>query len=293
MLNKFLSAILLITLILPAGAGNSELAVGFRTLVPNEQYHIKTEIVGDWECDQPEISTVDAKGLVTAITEGLAVVSLVSKGKVVLTRNFQVTYEPEVPELIQAAIDLSINEWNEALGKGFERSNKYTSWYIGPKANFGWCGAFTSYSLGEAGVPQEDTGSWKKITPKEDGRPYGVREAGVPKLLSGYSNMDRLTNIPRPGYLVIYGKRGGYATVHVGLVTRVVNRGDGTYLLETVEGNLASRVKRLTYLYDSKTADPGRNIMMLPEEERVNAEVFQYRLSSEDWRITAFAQTWY
>jgi hypothetical protein len=105
--------------------------------------------------------------------------------------------------------------------------------------------------------------------------------------------MDRITNIPRPGYLVIYGKRGGYATVHVGLVTRVVDRGEGIYLLETAEGNLASRIKRLTYLYDSNAADTKKNMMMLPEEERINAEVFQYRLSSEDWRITAFAQTWY
>jgi len=264
-----------------------------RVLVPGETYAIQTEEKGEWGSGSPAIAAVDGDGVITALSEGTADITLTRKGKPVYSLSVQVVAEPVVPEDIRAAIDLAIAEWEVAGGSTFKKSNKYTTWYYGPKASFGWCGAFTSYALGEAGVFQEPTDTWRSLKPLPDGLPHGVREAGVPKLLAGYTAMDRLTHIPRPGYLVVYGRRGGYKTLHVGLVTRVENRGDGVYLLETVEGNLANRIKRLTYLYDSKTADPKKNLSMLPEEERLNPDVFQYRLTDENWRVTAFLQTWY
>lgn len=284
---------LLLVLLLPLAAQSAAVAETPRTLLPLEQYQVKSEQKGKWASSNPEVLSVDGKGLATALTEGSAVISLRDGQAVLLSKAFEVKADIETPALIQASIDLALSEWADALGSTFKRKNKYTNWYYGPSASFGWCGAFTAYSLGEGGVPQEKTNTWKTITPKPDGQPYGVREAGVPKLLAGYTNMDRISNIPRPGYLVIYGRLSGYKTVHVGLVTRVEDRGDGVYLLETVEGNLASRVKRLTYLYDSKVGGTKKNMKMLPEAERTNTEVFQYRLSSEDWRVTAFAQTWY
>lgn len=292
-MKKILVSLLIIALLLPLVASADDETDTVRTLLPNEQYLIRTELKGEWISNAPEIAEVDDGGLVTALSEGEAAVTLSNKGKTVLTRSFRINKNPDVPAEINDAIDLAVSEWEIASGSGFKRNNKYTIWYCGPNAIFGWCGAFTSYSLGEAGVPQAPTDTYSKLTPLPDGQPYGVREAGVPKLLTGYTNLDRTTNIPRPGYLVIYGDRGGYKTKHVGLVTRVEDRGDGVYLLETVEGNLSSRIKRLTYLYDSKTKDPQRNMSMLPEDEQTNSEIFQYRLSSEDWRVTAFAQTWY
>lgn len=292
-MKKLLSLFLLATLLLPGLALSEAAPETARTLVPLEKYQLKTDLQGEWASSAPEVVAVDEKGMATAVSEGSAVISLTRGQENLFSKSFEVKAAPETPPLIQASIDLAISEWQTALGSTFKRKNKYTNWYYGPSASFGWCGAFTAFSLGEGGVPQEATDTWKTLVPKPDGQPYGVREAGVPKLLAGYTNMDRISNIPRPGYLVIYGRTSGYKTVHVGLVTRVEHRGDGVFLLETVEGNLASRVKRLTYLYDSKVAGTRKNMKMLPEAERTNAEVFQYRLSSEDWRVTAFAQTWY
>lgn len=259
-----------------------------------EQYQMRAgKQKGEWVSSNPAVLSVDGKGLVTALREGQASISLTDQGKVLMAKDFLVQAQADVPESIQAAIDLALSEWQAAFGKTFKRGNKYTKWYYGPSASFGWCGAFTAYSLGVAGVPQAKTNTFKKLKPLDHGQPYGVREAGVPKLLEGYNNLDRITNIPRPGYLVIYGKRGGYKTIHVGLVTQVVDHGDGTYTIETAEGNLSSRVKRLSYLYDSRLPSSQQNISVLPEADRTQNDVFQYALARSNWVITCFAQTWY
>jgi len=286
-----LSAFLI--LVSAAAAAFAQPAVAPRVLVPGETYAVQTQEKGEWRSSAPEIAAVDEKGVVTALSEGKTEITLAQKGKAALSLSVEVVSNPAVPADIRAAIDLAIAEWEAAAGSAFKKNNKYTTWYYGPMASFGWCGAFTSYALGEAGVFQEPTDTWRSLQPLKDGAPHGVREAGVPKLLAGYTALDRLSHIPRPGYLVIYGRRGGYKTLHVGLVTRVEHRGEGVYLLETVEGNLANRIKRLTYLYDSKTADPKKNLAMLPEEERLQPDIFQYRLTDENWRVTAFLQTWY
>lgn len=294
-MKRFICLIALLTLVvtgLPALSEEGGKVV--RTLKPYETYVPRVEIKGEWKSDQDSIVSVSEKGEILAHEEGEAHITLTAEGKQVYAITILVEKEPEVPEVIRKAIELGIAEWEQAQGTTFKKKNKYTNWYYGPSASFGWCGAFTSFSLGEAGLEQEATNTWKQATPLPDGQPHGIREAGVPKLLSGYTNMDRTTQIPRPGYLVIYGRRGGYKTIHVGLVTAVMDRGDGVYQVETVEGNLANRIKRLTYLYDSKVDNPNqKNLRILPEEERVAPEVFQYRLTDENWRVTTFAQTWY
>ncbi len=292
-MKKRLILLAVAMLFMTIGGSAEQGSLAARTLQPNEQYRIRTDLKGEWTSSAPDSAMVDQDGLVTALSEGEVTITLSSKGKTLLTVPFRIIADPAVPAEITSAIDLALSEWEDASGSGFKRSNKYTTWYYGPSASFGWCGAFTSYSLGNAGVPQAETDTYRKLAPLPDGQPYGVREAGVPKLLAGYTNLDRISNVPRAGYLVIYGKMGGYKTMHVGLVTRAENRGDGVYLMETVEGNLSSRIKRLTYLYDSKAKDPKRNMSMLPEDEQTEPQVFQYRLNSEDWRVTAFAQTWY
>ena len=285
--------ILAAILMLQAAASAQDGTMPARVMQVGEVYRIRTDRKGEWTSDAPDVASVSGDGLVTAMGEGEAALSLRSGKKILLRFLVDVTTEPPVPDSIRRAIDLALQEWEEFRGKAIARSNKYTAWYYGPKASFGWCGAFTAFALDQAGVPQAPTDTYRKLKPLTDGSPYAVREAAVPKLLTGFSNLDRISNLPRPGYLVIYGRRGGYGTVHVGLVTRSEHRGGGVYLLETVEGNLASRIKRLSFLYDSNAADPMRNMLLLPEDQQILPDVFQYPLSSEEWRITAFAQTWY
>ncbi len=148
-----------------------------------------------------------------------------------------------------------------------------------------------------AGVPLEPTDTYKKLKPTESGEPHGVREAAVPKLDTGFSNMGRITNIPRPGYLVLYGRReskslAAYAFVHVGLITDVVDRGDGTYLIYTVEGNLSSRIKRFCYLYDAN-APANRNMADAPQDAQTDPATYQYTPQQNTWYVKEFCMTWY
>ena len=103
--------------------------------------------------------------------------------------------------------------------------------------------------------------------------------------------MNRLSDVPQPGYLVIYGKRGGYKYLHIGMVTDVIDNGDGTYLISTVEGNVSSRIKRYTYLYDKNGGE--KNFMACPEELQTDTDTFQYTPHNKDWCITIFCQTWF
>lgn len=195
-----------------------------------------------------------------------------------------------VPDAVGRGVALALGEWEASRGKAIARSNKYTKWYCGTKSEFGWCGAFVSYALDKAGIPME---YWRESTLQADGNPFAVREADVLKLLRGYTNMDRVGRVPRPGYLVIYGKRDGYATIHVGLVTDTLRLQDGLYRISTVEGNVSSRIKRYSYLYDAFSPDPERNMRPLPEEEHLEPDIFQYRLHQENWYVNVFCQTWY
>lgn len=270
----------------------TEMDLSPRVMVPGEIYHIRHDYKGEWTSNDVSVASIDQDGWIRATGEGCTVITP-SDPIIQYELHITVEQEPEAPEKIKEAISIALREWEAFQGTRLRQSNKYTAWYYGPKASFGWCGAFTSYCLSEAGVPLEKTDTWRNAVPLPDGRPHGAREAAVPKLLAAFSSMDRVSRIPRPGYLVIYGNRGGYKTTHVGLVSSVRDMGDSVYLLETVEGNLGGRVKRLSYLYDSRTEDPKRNMAVLPETQQTQPDVFQYRLNDDNWRVTAFAQTWY
>lgn len=212
--------------------------------------------------------------------------------------------EYEVPEVIQEAIRIGIAEW-EALGEQRlsqdPKGNKFTKWW---GYACGWCGAFANYCLDTAGVPLEPPDTYRKVKPHEGGVPYGIREAHQSKIFTGFKNMERITDIPRPGYLVLYGARDiasarESSLVHVGLVTDVIDRGDGLYQVFTVEGNIGSTIKRYTYLYDS-TADGKHNLSLLPESEWAEPEIYHYdepRQTKRDgkiygWYVDCFCQTW-
>lgn len=287
---KRLGALMLLLCLLPLTAlsQNAEALPKELTLAVGETRVFSLPFDGYWDCDAWDVVSAEG-GTITALAEGSAVLCLISDDA-----EFQVEITvgaaDDVPPLIRSAIDLALQEWQDHLGKTFTQRNKYTAWYCGtgPKCYFGWCGGFVSYCLDTAGVPMDDK---EDCVPHEGGVPYAVREASVGKLYTGFQKMERLSPIPRPGYLVIYGKWDRYAYTHIGMVTDVVDRGDGTYQIFTVEGNVSSRIKRYSYIYDTN-AKPRKNMSDTPEALRTDPGTFQYTKHQKDWYINIFCQTW-
>lgn len=242
-----------------------------------------------YEADAPEVLSVSQSGVITARNEGFATVYVTlpdgQEAQCDVTVDINAT-----PLMIQNAIDIALKEWADLYPDTLSRTNKYTRWYCGRACEFGWCGGFAGYCLDEAGVPMTDQ---EKSVPHDSGEPYSVREAGVGKLLKGFTRMDRLSGIPRPGYLVIYAVRDSVnVTVHVGLITNVEDLTDGKYLLTTVEGNMSSRIKRYCYVYDSAASDKTRNMSAAPEERRTDERI-QYTPHMDTWYVNVFCQTWF
>ena len=304
-MKRFLCAALALMLLPLWAKAGAEALPDTLNMTPGESREFELPFPGYWESDAPDVA--QGKGaVITAYNTGSAVLVLVSAEGEEWPVEVEVSASGEetaqVPELIQKAIEIGIREWEDADGEPFPRSdsnkphrdNKFTVWW---GYDCGWCGAFANYCLDTAGVPLEPTDTYKKLSPTGDGSPHGVREAAVPKLDTGFTNLERVTNIPRPGYLVIYGRResksqAAYAFVHVGLITDVIPRPDGTYQLFTVEGNLSSRIKRMSYIYDPN-APANRNMTAVPEEERIEPDVYQYTPQQDTWYVTEFCMTWY
>lgn len=286
-MKRLLALFLILTLSLGISAAFSE-APRQRTLLIGESYSFSSKAKANYVSSAPDIASVDAVGQVTALKEGESLISLNAEGKTLECR-ITVKTEAQTPPLVQAGIDFALKEWENSLGRSIGKSNKYTKWYCGKECAFGWCGAFASYCLFKAGLPME---YWRESLFQSDGAPHAVKEADVLKLLRGYTNMDRVSRIPRPGYLVIYGKKNGYATLHTGLVTAVTPKGEGVYALETAEGNMSSRIKRYSFLYDSRAAQDN-NCQSLPEEAQTQKDVFQYAPHAEGWYVNTFCQTWH
>lgn len=225
-------------------------------------------------------------GMLRAVQNGTCTLTVTREGNTFL---YPVTVDDNVPpDIIQKAIEIAQSEWVRLDGHAIKKSNKYTLWYCGRPCTFGWCGGFASWCLDQAEVPMYRV---EKAEPVPDGQPYGISEAGVGKLLKGYTKMERLSAIPRPGYLVIYGVRDRVnKTVHIGMVTEVEPMENGVYLITTVEGNVSNTVKSYQYYYDS-LADPQNNISALPKDMWVN-EKMSYKLHAKDWYINTFCQTY-
>ena len=300
-MKRFLCVLLLLALLpLPGMAAQKEESLPKAlTLVAGKFYAYKLPFSGYWESSDPQVAGGEGN-VITACAPGQATLTLTAK-KGNKQTEVQVTVLPledtPVPESIRRAIEIGIQEWEEAGGEPFRKEpkhNKFTKWW---GAACEWCGAFVNYCLDMAGVPLEPSDTYKKLKPLGSGEPHGVREAAPYKLDPGFPNMDRVSKIPRPGYLVIYGRRetkqqSAYAFVHVGMITDVVDRGGGVYQIFTVEGNLASRIKRFSYLYDIK-APANANIFPTPEGEWDQPELYQYTYHTDSWYVTEFCQTWY
>lgn len=176
------------------------------------------------------------------------------------------------PEEIQQVLDLAYAEWQELDGKALKRVNKYTEWR-GKGVGFGWCGGYVTWCMMQAGIPMEE------LQKLEEGPVEGifhVKEASVGKLLRGYQMMNRSTNVPQPGFLLVYGCSYN-KTIHVALVYDVQELGGGKYRITTLEGNMANRVKMYIHDYDMNVqVDTGSkkstNLTVVPQEERTREE---------------------
>ena len=295
MMKRILCAVLaLLTVFTCAGA---ETLPEYVQLAPGESRAFDLPFDGFWESEIPEIAYGEGNTLY-ALEEGVTALYLMNDENEMVV---EVEVKDPVPPEIQEAIRIALAEWKEVGEKRLEknkRGNKYIKWW--GYEDIGWCGAFVGYCLDTAGVELEPSDNWKKVKPLPDGRPYSLREAGVPKLRTGFTNMNRITDVPRPGYLIIFGAKGYYADVHVGMITDVVDCGNGVYQLFTVEGNIGGgTVKRYSFLYDSKAADIKTNMSYLPQEEWTETGVYyegprQTKLDGKkyNWYVQAICQTW-
>ena len=240
---------------------------------------------GDVVSTDESVLRVEGDTLV-AVASGKCALVVVRNGH---TYRYPVTVDDNIPpDEIQKAIEIAQAEWRYWHGHALKKSNKYTLWYCRRPCSFGWCGGFVGWCLDEAGVPMYRV---EKAQPVADGQPYAIAEAGVGKILKGYTKMDRLSKIPRPGYLVIYAVRDSVnKTVHVGMVTKAEPMENGRYLITTVEGNVSNTVKSYQYYYDSLD-DTQHNMIELPKEEWTG-ENMSYALHSGDWYINTFCQTY-
>ena len=248
---------------------------------------------GTWESEHPDIATVSDSGVITAVSEGYTLVLCKDKKGNVLVRCEVKVGNKQPPAEIQQVIDLAIADWANAKGAPYPKYNLYTQWFNpAAKNGFGWCGAFVGYQFDQVGVEMNKEYRAKNAPPLADGSLFAVRQASQTKLFEGFQSRNRLSNIPQQGYYIIYGRKGSTPYTHVGLITTVKEMGNGVYLLETVEGNLGSRIKRFSYLYDSLAERKERNVRPIPAEMQTQPELFNYTYV-EDFYVNVFGQTWY
>ncbi len=288
MIRRFVFLLLAICLVIPAASAQEADRALQLEMHPGET--MAAPAADQWESADDQVATVDEEGNITALGEGNCEILLTTGGTIT---SYALTVDEDVPtELMKKAIAIAENEFVTLDLKGIKRANKYTKWYTGKDGvAFGWCGAFVGWCFEEAGVPMSRVGNAEKVA---DELTYAISEAGVGKILKGYQAMERLTSIPRPGYMVIYSvTKKSYNNIHTGLVVDVEDLGDGRYLLTTIEGNVSSRVKKYQYYYDSseEAAQKQKNMEPLPEEMQVDEKI-SYKLHSKDWFVKVFCQTY-
>lgn len=242
-----------------------------------------------WESTDNKVAAVDRQGNITAVAEGNCQILLTTGG---VTTSCDLTVDDNVPtELMKKAIAIAENEFKTLDLKAIKKANKYTKWYAKKAGvSFGWCGAFVGWCFEEAGVPMFRVEKAEKV---DENATWAISEASVGKILKGYQKMERTTNIPRPGYMVIYSVfKKSYNNTHTGLVADVQDLGDGRYLLTTIEGNMSNRVKKYQYYYDSseEAAQKQRNTEALPEELQTDEKI-SYKPHS-NWYVKVFCQTY-
>ncbi len=295
-MKKLLLVLLSLLLLMPAAPSQAASKKEPKlVLLPMQMGQVSQPIEGEgtWTSEHPDIATVSADGVITAVQDGYTLVLCTNKkGEPVVRCEVKVGSKP-VPQEVQRVIDLAIADWAAAGGSAFPKYNKYTQWYNpAAKNGFGWCGAFVGFHYNEVGVEMDKEYRAKNAPPLADGNLFVVRQASQTKLFEGFQSRNRLSNIPQAGYYIIYGRKGSTPYTHVGLITKVTEMGNGVYMLETVEGNLNARIKRYCYLYDSLAERKERNISSIPESMQNQRDIFNYTYV-DNFYINVFGQTWY
>ncbi len=282
--------LLMLTVLMLLGVAQAQEATADKALFLHPGETMAAPAAESWSSSDETTARVDEQGNIAALAEGTCQITCTTGGQAAV---YTLMVSDNVPtELIKKAIAAAENEFVTLDGNGIKRANKYTKWYAGKSGvEFGWCGAFVGYCFGEAGVPMSRVEKAEKV---EDSVTWAISEASVGKILKGYQKMERTTNIPRPGYMVIYSVTGkSYNNIHTGLVADVADLGEGQYLLTTIEGNVSSRVKKYKYYYDSteEATAKMRNMSPLPEELQTDEKV-SYKLHDKNWYVKVFCQTY-
>ncbi len=184
----------------------------------------------------------------------------------------------EPPTEIRKMLDIAYNEWETLAGKTLSDCNKFTEWR-GKGVSFGWCAGYVTWCMIEAGIPMEELESIvaaAKASPDtlyHTSGVYHVMEASVGKVMRGYQAMGRATNIPQPGYLLVYGCSYN-KTIHLALIYDVQLLENGKYRITTLEGNMSNRVKMYIRDYDptvkvNTNSKSSTNLTEIPEDERI------------------------
>ena len=254
-------------------------------------------VQGSFDSSDEAVVTVDAEGLMTAISEGSAIVTYrASAGDEV----YEITVSADVPtEIAKNMAYVAQREFFQVKQKRLPKYNDYAKWYYGKKKEVGWCSVFGVWCANAAGGnPIRETASGD--TP--DTATLYLWEGQVGNQYDGFFALGRFGSIPRVGYMVIYAEMDNlYRTTHIGIVVGVEDLGGGIYEITTVEGNMSSSVKSYRYRYDSNltnhaaTAEKNRklnwNMIMVPEAEQTDPLV-QYELHTDHWSVFGFCETW-
>lgn len=212
----------------------------------------------------------------------------------------------EPPTMIQNVLDIAYGEWLDLNGQRLKQVNKYTEWR-GKGVGFGWCGGFITWCMMEAGVPMEELEYFKDHGDEDnfmtvDGIMH-VKEASVGKIMRGYQIMNRTTQVPQKGYLLVYGCDYN-KTIHIAMVSDVEQLSEGKYRITTIEGNMSNRVKMYVHDYDMNAENWKKNLSEVPEDERTEQEsdCFDYTLpvakpsnsasKKAPYYVNCFLMTW-
>ena len=213
----------------------------------------------------------------------------------------------EIPEIIQQVLDLAYSEMIEIDGANLKTKNKYTKWRN--NYEFEWCGGFITWCMLQLDIPQW---VWTKTPREEVPGIVHVKEAGVGKLVTGYTRMSRLSLVPQKGFIVVFGNGKSFKGIgatplyHVGLVYDVQQLSPGKYRITTIEGNVNApadgthsksphTIRMYIRDYDM-SAEKKRNVSLVPEEERTREEntlfSYGYTYENENLYINMFLMPW-
>ena len=208
--------------------------------------------------------------------------------------SYGLTFPEDMPLAARNFVLTARAEFEKHPFEKLPKANEYTTWFYEDKREIGWCSVFQIYCAYHSGVQlikhkQDVTVAPEEIISAMEGRVgnvYYVFDAH-----GRWQQADTMEAIPKPGYIIIYGKRGSTPYTHVGIVESVKELGDGMYELTTIEGNVNSTIKRMNYRYDATPKKKFYNMSVVPEAE-ITQENCQYTLHNKEWYITGFGNTW-